>query len=128
MMLLAVFAALALVLAAVGIYSVMAYSVGQRTHEIGVRLAIGASRSDVMRLVLGQTLCLAGAGVVVGVAAAAGLTRLMRTLLFEVQPGDPVTLVAVVVCCWSASPARRLRSRPPRLARRSHRRAAIRVN
>ena len=97
MVLLGVFAALALVLAAVGIYSVMAYAVGQRTHEIGVRIAIGANRQDVMRLVLRQTLWLASAGLVVGVLAAIALTRLMRTLLFEVQPSDPVTLVAVVL-------------------------------
>jgi putative ABC transport system permease protein len=96
MTLLAVFAALAVVLAAVGIYSVMAYSVGQRTHEIGVRLAIGASRGDVLRMVLRQTIALTAAGLVIGVAAAAGLTRLMRTLLFETPPGDPVTLAAVV--------------------------------
>jgi putative ABC transport system permease protein len=97
MTLLGVFAALAVVLAAVGIYSVMAYSVGQRTHEIGVRLAIGASRRDVMGLVLGQTLWLASAGVVVGMVAALALTRLMRTLLFEIQPGDPVTIGAVAL-------------------------------
>jgi putative ABC transport system permease protein len=96
MTLLGAFAVLALVLAGVGIYSVMAYAVGQRTHEIGVRIAIGASRGDVMRLVLRQTLWLAGAGVVVGIGAALALTRLMRTLLFEVPPGDPLTLTAVV--------------------------------
>ena len=94
MTLLGVFAVLALVLAAVGIYSVMAYTVGQRTHEIGVRLAIGASRGDVVRLVLRQTVVLTAAGLVIGVAAAAGLTRLMRTLLFEVEPGDPLTFTA----------------------------------
>ncbi len=94
MTLLGVFAVLALVLAAVGIYSVMAYTVGQRTHEIGVRLAIGASRGDVVRLVLRQTVMLTAAGLVIGVAAAAGLTRLMRTLLFEVEPGDPLTVTA----------------------------------
>jgi putative ABC transport system permease protein len=97
MVLLGAFAVLALVLAAVGIYGVMAYAVGQRTHEIGVRIAIGASRRDVMGLVLGQTLWLASAGVVVGVLAAVALTRLMRTLLFEVEPGDPMTIAAVVV-------------------------------
>jgi putative ABC transport system permease protein len=103
MVLLGVFAALALVLAAVGIYSVMAYTVGQRTHEIGVRIAIGASRRDVMGLVLRQTLWLASAGLVVGVLASMALTRLMRTLLFEVQPSDPVTLVAVVVVLLAVS-------------------------
>jgi putative ABC transport system permease protein len=97
MTLLAVFAVLALVLAAVGIYGVMACAVGQRTHEIGVRMAIGASRRDVMGLVIGQTLWLASAGVVAGVLASLALTRLMRTLLFEVQPGDPLTIAGVVL-------------------------------
>jgi putative ABC transport system permease protein len=97
MTLLGVFAVLALVLAAVGIYSVMSYTVGQRTHEIGVRIAIGADRRDVMRLVLRQTLWLASTGLIVGVLAALALTRLMRTLLFEVEPTDPVTLAVVFV-------------------------------
>jgi putative ABC transport system permease protein len=103
MTLLGVFAVLALVLAAVGIYSVMAYTVGQRTHEIGVRLAIGASRGDVVRLVLRQTVMLTAAGLVIGVAAAAALTRLMRTLLFEVEPGDPLTFAAGVFVLLAVS-------------------------
>jgi putative ABC transport system permease protein len=97
MTLLAVFAGLALVLAAVGIYGVMAYTVGQRTHEIGVRIAIGASRRDVIGLVLRQTLGVAAAGVTLGVLTAAGLTRLMQTLLFEVDPFDPLTTAGVVL-------------------------------
>jgi putative ABC transport system permease protein len=103
MTLLGVFAALALVLAAVGIYSVMAYTVGQRTHEIGVRIAIGASRGDVLRLILRQTVMLTTAGLVIGIAAAAGLTRLMRTLLFEVEPGDPLTFAACVLVLLAVS-------------------------
>jgi putative ABC transport system permease protein len=103
MTLLGVFAVLALVLAAVGIYSVMAYTVGQRTHEIGVRLAIGASRGDVVRLVMRQTVMLTAAGLVIGVAAAAGLTRLMRTLLFEVDPGDPLTFAVGVFVLLAVS-------------------------
>jgi putative ABC transport system permease protein len=103
MTLLGVFAVLALVLAAVGIYSVMAYTVGQRTHEIGVRIAIGASRGDVVRLVLRQTVMLTAAGLVTGVAAAAGLTRLMRTLLFEVEPGDPLSLTTGVLVLLAVS-------------------------
>jgi ABC-type antimicrobial peptide transport system permease subunit len=105
MTLLGVFAVLALVLAAVGIYSVMAYTVGQRTHEIGVRLAIGASRGDVVRLVMRQTVMLTAAGLVIGVAAAAGLTRLMRTLLFEVEPGDPLTFAVGVFVLLAVSVA-----------------------
>jgi putative ABC transport system permease protein len=103
MTLLGVFAVLALVLAAVGIYSVMAYTVGQRTHEIGVRLAIGASRGDVVRLVIRQTVILTGAGLVIGVAAAAGLTRLLRTLLFGVEPGDPLTFAVGVFILLAVS-------------------------
>jgi predicted permease len=91
MLLLSVFAALALVLTAVGIYGVIAYSVAQRTHEIGVRMAIGAARADVVRLVLKDAVLVAGAGVALGIAAAALLSRLMDSLLFGVTPRDPLT-------------------------------------
>jgi putative ABC transport system permease protein len=94
-LLLGTFAAIALALAAVGIYGVLAYLVSQRTQEIGIRLAIGADRSEVLRMILRQGLTLALAGVVVGVAAAFMLTRLMQSLLYEVQPADPVTFVTV---------------------------------
>lgn len=93
--LLGTFAAIALILAAVGIYGVLSYLVARRTHEIGIRLAIGADRLQVLRLVLRQGLTLAGAGIISGVAAALLLTRVMRTLLYEVQPADPITFVAV---------------------------------
>jgi putative ABC transport system permease protein len=96
-LLLAAFAAIALALAAVGIYGVLAYLVAQRTQEIGIRLAIGADRSEVLRMVLRQGLTLAIGGVAVGVVAAFLLTRLMQSLLYEVQPADPVTFLVVPV-------------------------------
>lgn len=94
--LLAVFAALALVLAAIGIYGVIAYSVAQRTQEMGLRLAIGASRGDVFRLVVRQGLGLALLGVLLGVAGALGLTRVLRSLLYGVSSTDPVIFAAVI--------------------------------
>jgi putative ABC transport system permease protein len=101
--LLAAFAAIALALAAVGIYGVLAYLVSQRTQEIGIRLAIGADRSEVLRMILRQGLTLAVSGVAVGVAAAFLLTRLMQSLLYEVQPADPVTFLAVPVILLAVS-------------------------
>jgi putative ABC transport system permease protein len=97
MLLLALFAALALILAAVGIYGLMAYSVSQRTHEIGVRLAIGAQRRDVLRLVLRDGARLTLVGIAIGIIAALALTRLMASLLFEVAPTDPATFAAVAI-------------------------------
>ncbi len=95
MVLLGVFAALALLLACIGIYGVISYVVGQRTHEIGVRIALGAQRGDVMRLVLGEGAKMAALGVASGIAAAFGLTRLMTNQLFEVDARDPLTFAAV---------------------------------
>jgi putative ABC transport system permease protein len=95
MFLLAVFAVAALVLAAVGIYGVIAYSVTQRTQEIGIRMALGAQQRDVLRMVVGHAILLAAAGIVLGAAGAAALTRFMADLLFEVRPRDPVTFAAV---------------------------------
>lgn len=95
MLLLAVFAALALILACVGIYGVISYLVGQRTHEIGVRVALGAQQSDVLKLVLGHGAKMALIGVAIGLLAALALTRLMSNQLFGVSPHDPLTFVAV---------------------------------
>jgi len=94
--LIAAFAALALLLAAFGLHSVIAYNVRLRTHEIGVRLALGATASHVLRMVLTEGLGLALAGVAAGIAGALGVSRLLSTLLFNVSPRDPVTLAAVV--------------------------------
>jgi predicted permease len=92
-----VFAALALLLGAVGIYGVMSFAVSRRAREFGVRLALGASRGSVLRLVLGQGARLTIPGVFVGLAAAMGAARLMESILFEVSPLDPLTYVAVAV-------------------------------
>ncbi len=97
LILLGVFGALALLLGAIGIYGVLAYSVAQRTHEIGIRMALGARGGDVLRMVLSQGAKIAGAGVVIGVIASFGLTRLMTKLLFSVSPADPATFAAVAI-------------------------------
>lgn len=93
--LLGAFGALGLVLAMVGIYGVLSYSVGQRTHEIGVRMAFGAGPASVLRMVIGEGMALTTAGIIIGVGGALGLTRFMRSLLFEIAPSDPATFVVV---------------------------------
>jgi predicted permease len=97
MAVLGIFALLALALASVGIYGVISYLVGQRTQEIGIRVALGANRSDVLRMVLGDGMKMTLIGVVIGLAAAAGLTRLMASLLFGVSATDPLTFIAVAI-------------------------------
>jgi ABC-type antimicrobial peptide transport system permease subunit len=94
MILLEIFAVLALVLSCVGIYGVISYLVTQRTREIGVRMALGAQRSDVMRLILGEGAKMAFIGVMVGLAAALGLIQLIANQLFGVSAHDPLTFVA----------------------------------
>jgi putative ABC transport system permease protein len=97
LMLLSIFAGIAFVLAIVGIYGVMSYAVTQRTHEIGIRMAIGAQPRDVFRMILGQGMFLTIVGMVAGLLGAFGLTRLMATMLFGVRPTDPVTFAGVAV-------------------------------
>jgi ABC-type antimicrobial peptide transport system permease subunit len=95
MYLIAGFAGLALVLAVIGLYGVMAYSVAQRTAEIGIRQAIGAQRGDILRMVMGQGLRLSVAGIVLGAAVAAVLTRLIARMLFHVSATDPATFAMI---------------------------------
>jgi predicted permease len=125
MILLASFAALALMLSCIGIYGVISYLVGERTLEIGVRMALGAQRGDVLRLVLSQGVKMALAGVAVGVGLAWGLTRLMSAQLYGVSPRDPLTFAAVaavlVIVALAACyiPARRAASVDPTEALRA---------
>jgi putative ABC transport system permease protein len=96
-MLLGIFAAIAVVLAAIGIYGVIAWSVARRTHEIGVRMALGAAQADVWRMVIRQAAVLALTGIALGVGGALALTRVLATLLFGTSATDPATFAAVAL-------------------------------
>jgi putative ABC transport system permease protein len=119
------FALAALALAMIGAYGVIAYWVAQRTQEFGIRLALGASRADLLRLVLRQGLVLSGAGIGIGLIAAINVTRLMSGMLFEVRPGDPLvysvaaSLLAAVAMLACYVPARRASRVDPMVALRS---------
>jgi ABC-type antimicrobial peptide transport system permease subunit len=124
LVLLAGFAVLALLLTTVGVYGVVSYSVSRRTYEIGIRMALGAARQDVFKLVIGQGLAPTMIGVVVGLIGAFALTRLMSSLLFAVTATDPVTLVGVSLLLTGAAllacyiPARRATKIDPMVALR----------
>jgi ABC-type antimicrobial peptide transport system permease subunit len=124
MVLVLLFAAVALILAAVGTYGVLSYAVAQRTREIGVRMALGAQIGQVLRMILGQGALLAGIGLLLGVVGAVGLRKVLASLLFGVTPTDPLIFAAVVallalvsfVACYF--PARRAARVDPLIALR----------
>ncbi len=122
---LGIFASLALVLAVIGIYGVVSYAVAQRTHEIGVRMAIGAQRTDVLGMVIRQGMVISAGGVIVGVLGAVAATRLLSSRLYGVEATDPATFAAVswvlvgIAVLASYVPARRAARVDPLIALRS---------
>jgi putative ABC transport system permease protein len=119
-----VFAALGLTLVLIGIYSVLSYSVARRTHEIGIRMALGAQKGEVIRMVIGQGIKFVLIGVAIGIVGALALTRLLSSMLYGVKPTDPLTFVAVsliligvaLLACYI--PARRVAKVDPMVALR----------
>jgi ABC-type antimicrobial peptide transport system permease subunit len=120
-----IFGVIALALASIGVYGVLSYSVSQRRQEIGVRVALGADRSHVLRLIVGQGLKLAAAGIVIGAGAAFAVTPVIKTILYNVAPGDPVsfigmaTFLVLVAMAASYVPARRALAVDPIIALRN---------
>ena len=118
------FALCALILAMLGLYAVISYSAGQRSHEMGVRIALGAQQRDVLRMVMGEAMLLAGAGIAIGIGSGLALTRLLQSVLFEIQPWDPATfvgaaaLLTVVALAACYMPARRAMRVDPMVALR----------
>lgn len=119
------FGVLGLILAIIGVYGVISYSVVQRTHEIGVRMALGAQRTDILHMILREGMRLAVSGIAIGIGGALGLTRILRSMLFEIEPTDPATFVGVAIFLTIAAlaacyiPARRATCVDPMLALRS---------